>query len=114
MKAVETYEEFKKRREPPKWWTPRIDKTVLQSLMQRRDLPAIFSYGGWLALTAALGYLSVMLYNAGSAWCILAFFVYGTIFSMCNSHLHESLHGTPFRTRPLNRIMFFLTTAMEF
>jgi fatty acid desaturase len=55
-----------------------------------------------------------MLYNAGSAWCILAFFVYGTIFSMCNSHLHESLHGTPFKTRLLNRIMFFLTTAMEF
>ena len=114
MRDVETYEEFRKRKEPPKWWTPKIDRTVLQGLMQRNDIHAILAYGGWFALLAVLGYLSAALYNAGSAWCILAFFVYGTIFSMNNSHLHESLHGTPFKTKALNKIMFFITAAMEF
>ena len=64
-------------------------------------------------ILGALGYLSALLYQAGSAWCILAFFVYGTVFSMTNSHLHESLHGTPFKTKALNRIMFFISAAME-
>jgi fatty acid desaturase len=112
--SVETYDEFKKRRDPPRWWTPKIDRTVLQELMQRNDLQPILHYGGWVALVVALGYVSAALYNAGSLWCILAFFVYGTIYSMNNSHLHESLHGTAFKTKALNRIMFFITAAMEF
>ena len=113
MRQTEAYDEFRKNNEPPKWWTPRIERPVLQGLMQRRNLPAILAYGGWLVILGALGYLSALLYQAGSAWCILAFFVYGTIFSMTNSHLHESLHGTPFKTKALNRIMFFISAAME-
>ncbi len=112
--GVETYDEFKKRKDPPRWWTPKIDRTVLQGLMQRNDLQAILHYGGWFVLVATFGYISAALYNAGSAWCILVFFVYGTLYSMNNSHLHESLHGTAFKTRALNRIMFFITAAMEF
>lgn len=112
--SVETYDEFKKRKDPPRWWTPKIDRAVLQDLMRRNDLQAILHYGGWFLLVAVLGYVSAALYNAGSAWCILAFFVYGTLYSMNNSHLHESLHGTAFKTKALNRIMFFITAAMEF
>ena len=112
--SVEAYDDFKKRKDPPRWWTPKIDRAVLQNLMQRNDLQAILHYGGWFLMVAVLGYISAALYNAGSAWCILAFFVYGTVYSMNNSHLHESLHGTAFKTKALNRIMFFITAAMEF
>ena len=65
--SVETYEEFRKRKEPPKWWTPKIDCTVLQGLMQRNDIQAIPHYGGWFVILAVLGYISAALYNAGSA-----------------------------------------------
>ncbi len=113
MSNFETYDEFSQKSTPPKWWKPQLDPTALKNLMKRSNFPAIMSYGGWFALLAVLGYSSAVLYLAGNVWCIPVFFVYGTIFSMNNSHLHESLHGTPFKTRIFNRIMFFSTTAME-
>jgi fatty acid desaturase len=114
MAEFETYDEFRRSRNPPKWWRPAIDRGLLQGLMRRDDGHAWFAYGGWFALLGMLGYLSARLYLAGEPWCILAFLAYGTIFSMNNSHLHESLHGTPFKTTSLNKIMFFITAAMEF
>jgi fatty acid desaturase len=113
MSSFETYDELRRNRKPPKWWKPQLDSAVLKDLMRRSDLPAVLAYGVWFLLVAALGYLSAALYLAGSAWCIPAFLVYGTFFSLNNSHLHESLHGTPFKTRALNKIMFFITSAME-
>ena len=77
MSTIDTYDEFRKHNEPPKWWTPCIERSVLQGLMQRNNLPAILSYAGWFLLLGALGYLPAVLYQAGSAWCIMAFFVTG-------------------------------------
>ena len=77
MRDVETYEESRKRREPPKWWTPRIDRNVLKDLMQRSNMPDIF-YGAVRALIV-LGYVSARLYKCRECMVILAFFVYGTI-----------------------------------
>jgi fatty acid desaturase len=114
MRNIETYDEFYQRRKPPKWWKPSLDRQVLKGLMRRRNLPAIQFYGGWFLLLAALGYSAAVLYLAGSAWSIAVFIVYGTFFSMNNSHMHESLHGTPFKTPLLNKAMFFITSAMEF
>jgi fatty acid desaturase len=108
-----TYEEFHNTRVPPKWWTPSIDRNALRELMLRNDSQAWLHYGGWLLLLAAVGCFSAVLFNRGNAWCVLVFYLYATIFSMNNPHMHESLHGTPFKTRFLNRLMFFICSAME-
>ncbi len=97
---------------PPEWWLPKIDRTLLKSLMKRNNYLAFISHGGWFLLVIGLGYLSARTF--GSPWCILWFFLYGTVLSTCNARWHESLHGTPFRTSFLNEIMYFIGATLEF
>jgi len=97
---------------PPRWWTPPLDRQEAAALKKRSDLPGLASQFLWLALLAALGWLSVRLYP--SPWAIPAFFLYGTVYTTSNSRWHESLHGTPFRTPWLNRVVFFVAAAMDF
>ena len=108
-----TYEELRKKGAPPKWWEPEMERAVFKDLMKRNNYRAFLSHGLYFVILAAVGYLSAALYVRGSLWCILAFFVYGSLFGMCNSRVHESLHGTPFRTVFWNEIVYFLTSAME-
>ncbi len=113
MADYRSYEELVKRGAPPKWWEPRLPRAVFRDLMKRNNYRAFLSHGLYFVILAAVGYLSAALYVRGSRWCILAFFAYGTLFGMCNSRVHESLHGTPFRTVFWNEIVYFLTSAME-
>ena len=103
-------------REPPEptpeWFVPDIERGDLKALMKRNNYRAFISHGFWLVLLAACGYVAVL--TRGSSWCIVAFFVYGIIFSTCNARWHESTHGTPFKTGFLNDIMYFIATAGEF
>lgn len=100
-----------KRRAPTEWFFPKIDRKKLKALMKRNNSRAFLSHGLWLCLLAVSGYLSVATF--GTYWCILTFFVYGTLFATCNARWHESLHGTPFKTPVLNDIMFFIAATME-
>lgn len=113
MSDFHSYEELMSRGAPPKWWEPDLDRAVLKELQKRNNYRAFLSHGLYFLILAAVGYLSAELYVRGSLWCILAFFVYGALFGMCNSRVHESLHGTPFRTVFWNEIVYFLTSAME-
>ena len=92
----------------------RIDRNVLKDLMQRSNIQGILFYGGWFALLVSTGIrfreAAKMPGVHGASWRFSSMRFSG----MNNSHLHESLHGTPYKTRVLNRIMFFITTAMEF
>jgi fatty acid desaturase len=99
---------------PPRWWTPPVDRAEVKKLMERTNGRAAGSYGLWLLLTVGMGWLSAWVFTAGSPWCILAFFLYGTLFSSANARWHESMHGTPFKTPVLNDIAFFLAAAMEY
>ncbi len=112
MASFPTYEELMKRNAPP-WWEPKIDRTVFKELQQRNDYRAFISHGLYFLLLAAVGWASSWLFLQGSLWCILAFFVYGTLFGMVNSRVHESLHGTPFKTRFWNELVYWFTCTME-
>jgi len=108
-----SYEDLMKSGAPPTWWEPKIDRAVFRDLLKRNDDKAFLSHGLYFLILAAVGYLSAVLYTRGSLWCIPAFFVYGTLFGMCNSRVHESLHGTPFKTVFWNEIVYYFTSAME-
>ncbi len=99
---------------PPGWYAPPVERSKITALMKRTNGKALASYGLWLFLVVSLGWLSALLFTLGSGWCILAFFLYGTVFSSCNARWHESMHGTPFRTKVLNRAAFFLAASMEY
>ncbi len=62
-------------------------------------------------LSRGSGYLAYL--SVGSRWVILAFFVYGTIYSSCDARWHECAHGTPFRTRWLNETFYLLSCLMN-
>ena len=113
MAEMLSYEELGKRRPPPQWWEPEIDRKVLKDLLQRNDRSAIVSHGLYFLLLAAVGVTASLLFQSGSLWWIPAFFIYGTLFGMCNSRVHESLHGTPLKTTWLNEVVYFLSSAME-
>ncbi len=114
MAGFETYAEARNLRPPPDWWAPKIDRDLFRQLQQRNNYHAALSHGLYFALMAATGWVCALLYQGGSPWCILAFLVYGQLFGMSNARLHESMHGTPFRTAFLNEIVYFLTSAMGF
>jgi fatty acid desaturase len=101
-------------RAPEKWYAPPVERAAVSALMKRSNGRAMASYGLWLLLLAGLGWLSSWLFTLGSPWCIPAFFLYGTVFSSANARWHESMHGTPFKTKGLNAAAFFLGAAREY
>jgi fatty acid desaturase len=101
-----------KRKDPPEWFVPKIDRKELRALMQRKNYRGIINVGLWLALMAVLGYFAAV--TMYSPWCILLFFAYGQVYGNCSARWHECLHGTVFRTPALNEIVFFLGCMMDF
>jgi Na+-transporting NADH:ubiquinone oxidoreductase subunit F len=113
MAGFRTYEESRRLRPPPQWWAPRIDKKVFKDLLRRNNHQAALNICLYFLLLGAVGVGASFLFQMGSLWWILAFFVYGTLFGMSNSKVHECLHHTPFRTEFLNEIVYYVASAME-
>jgi MocE subfamily Rieske [2Fe-2S] domain protein len=92
------------------WWSPNIPRQELKAMMKRSDGPALFHFGLWMVLLMVSGYLAVL--SWGTWWAILAFLVYGTIYSSSDARWHECGHGTPFKTRWLNEFFYHLSSFM--
>jgi fatty acid desaturase len=93
------------------WYRPEIPRKELKALMARGDGKGLANFGLWLACLAGSGYLAYV--AVGSVWAILAFFLYGTIYSSCDARWHECAHGTPFRARWLNEAFYLLSSIMN-
>ena len=74
---------------------------VLRTLTERSNTKGLGHLAIHLAVIAAAG----ALYTApfGTAWMLLAAWVYGTCLVFLFAPLHETIHGTAFRSRGLNR-----------
>lgn len=92
------------------WWSPDIPRQQLKDLMERRDAPAFWDFGLWIALLIGSGYLALL--SWGTWWAIPAFLIYGTIYSSSDARWHECGHGTPFRTRMFNEIFYHISSFM--
>ena len=92
------------------WFMPQIDRKLMRSLMKRTDAESLWNYGLWLALMVASGiggYLSW-----GTVWAVPFFIVYGVLYSTSDHRAHELSHGTPFKTRWLNELLYHLNAFM--
>ena len=93
------------------WYHTDIPRKQMKELMQRSDGPAIRDTIIWLAaliLSAAGG-----IYFWGTWWCVPFFFVYGTLYgSSGDSRWHEAGHGTAFRTRWMNDVVYQIASFM--
>jgi MocE subfamily Rieske [2Fe-2S] domain protein len=92
------------------WWSPQIERKALKALMIRTDAAGLAHFGLWfllLAISAPLAWMSW-----GTWWAVPAFLLYGTIYSSSDARWHECGHGTVFRTRWINEIMYHISSFM--
>jgi fatty acid desaturase/nitrite reductase/ring-hydroxylating ferredoxin subunit len=95
------------------WFQPAIDTAVLRSLQERHDTRAAVDVALWLALLVGFGvwaYLSVW-----SWWSIPAFLGYGALYGgAADPRWHECGHGTAFRARWANNMIYPVASFMLF
>ena len=92
------------------WFSPKIDRKQLKHLMRRSDAAGLRHFCPWLVLLGASGTAAYLTW--GTLWCLPAFAVYGVLYAMSDHHAHELSHGTPFRTRWLNELLYHLNGFM--
>ncbi|HWA47244.1 MAG TPA: fatty acid desaturase family protein [Dongiaceae bacterium] len=93
------------------WYRTEIPRKVMKELMQRSDAPAIRDTLIWLAAIAISAGGSVHFW--GSWWCLPFLVVYGVLYgSSSDSRWHECGHGTAFRTRWMNDVIYEFASFM--
>ena len=88
-----------------------LERKTIKALCKRSDLPGLVFLAKWVVCLIAGAYLVNLSFD--SLWLWPAMFVYGTIISLpAYAMSHESAHGTAFRTRGLNELMFWITSLI--
>jgi len=93
------------------WYAAPIPRKELKQFARRRDLPGILHFGGYFAVLTATGVCAYLLYGT---WYLFwpVFLVYSMIFAFSEAAWHETVHGTAFNSRWLNKMVNFVTSFM--
>jgi fatty acid desaturase len=93
------------------WYKPAIPRQRMKALMERSDGPAIRDTIIWLAGFVVFGTGGYVFW--GSWWAVPFFFCYGVLYgSSTDSRWHECGHGTAFKTRWLNDVIYQIASFM--
>ncbi len=93
------------------WYRTDVSRKRMKELMHRRNGPAIRDTLLWIGLLALFGGLGVYLWF--SVWSLLCFAVYGVLYgSASDARWHECGHGTAFKTRWMNTVVYYLACFM--
>lgn len=93
------------------WYASPVPRKQLKELMRRKDGPAIRDTLLWFACLAASGAAGCLLW--GTWWAVPAFVVYGVLYgSSSDSRWHECGHGTAFKTRWMNDVIYQIASFM--
>lgn len=93
------------------WYHTDVARKTMKELMQRSDQPAIRDTAIWLGVLvlSALG----AIWTWGTWWCVPFFAIYGVFYaSASDSRWHECGHGTAFRTRWMNDVVYQIASFM--
>jgi fatty acid desaturase len=98
------------------WFVPRIERATLKRLMRRDDYHALCDTAILAGLLAATGYASCRLWAEGCYRTFaVMFWVYCTLYtSSGDSRWHECGHGTAFKTRWMNDLLYEVASFMVF
>ncbi|PRD64129.1 fatty acid desaturase [Malikia granosa] len=91
------------------WYQSPLPRPALKALMKRDDAHAIRDTLLWYALILASAALFVHGWTSGwsAGGLLAAYFLYATLYSSpADSRWHESSHGTAFRTRWMNDLLY--------
>jgi fatty acid desaturase len=93
------------------WYHTDIPRKEMKELMQRTDGPAIRDTMLWFALLIGTAVGGVWFW--GTWWCVPFFIVYGVLYgSASDSRWHECGHGTAFKTRWMNDVVYAIACFM--
>lgn len=93
------------------WYHCPIDRKEMKALMKRSDGPALRDTALWFALLLASGFGGYWFW--GSWACVPFFLVYGVLYgSSSDSRWHECGHGTAFKTRWMNDVVYNIACFM--
>lgn len=93
------------------WYASPVPRKQLKELMRRSDGPAIRDTLLWFASLAVFGTAGCLLW--GTWWAVPAFAVYGVLYgSASDSRWHECGHGTAFKTRWMNDMVYQIASFM--
>ena len=95
---------IRQRRAP--WYRTPVAHTTLKHLVQTNDWIGLIYLGGFIVALSFSGYLAFL--SIDTLWSIPAFLLYGGIWVFATSIVHETCHGTAFRSRWLNETVLFL------
>jgi fatty acid desaturase len=87
------------------WFQCQMDRKVFKDLLKRSDAKGFLWIGSWVA--AILAYLSL-----GTPWAVLAFMLYGVLYSVSDHAAHELSHGTPFKTAKINHFFYVIASFL--
>ena len=88
-----------------------LDRKKLKSLSRRSDGPGLKLLLQWIVALLASGYLVWI--SLGSLWVWPAMFIYGTFLTVTGYAMsHETAHGTAFKNRTLNEVMFWISSLI--
>jgi fatty acid desaturase len=93
------------------WYACPIPRKRMKELMRRSDQPAIRDTAIWLGAMALLGGLGAWFWGS---WLAVPFFLcYGVLYgSASDSRWHEAGHGTAFKTRWMNDVVYQIASFM--
>ncbi len=92
--------------------SPRVSREALHGLMARSDAPGLAHLLASLALLVTAGIAATILAASGDPWWPAASFACGLALVSFFPALHESGHGTAFRSPQLNRATTWLSAAL--
>jgi len=91
------------------WYHTDVPRKIMKQLMQRRNGPALRDSILWALLHIA--FAAGGIYFWGSWWAVPFWLAYGVLYgSACDSRWHECGHGTAFRTRWMNDVVYHIAS----
>ncbi len=97
------------------WYQSPVPRPVMKQLMQRSDGRAIRDTCIWYAAIIVSGALAGWAWHVHSWWALPAFLLYGTLYcSPADSRWHEAGHGTAFKTRWMNDVLYQVASFQIF
>jgi len=88
------------------WYVCEIDRQLLRSLSQRRNMPPLVWFGSYFALLIVFGIAVAVTW--GTWWAVVMTIAYSALWGCAASGVHETCHKTPFRTRWLNETALWI------
>ena len=95
---------------PENWYKCDIDRKILKRLMRRQNKSPALYLGGHLIILILLA--GVIVYGWGQSWVIPVIIIYSCIWCFGNAVVHETCHGTPFKSRWMNELALWISGWM--